>query len=467
MKSFHYLLFLISIILLIGTSCKKDKNKHRKQNGDYVYWVDKNGKAEWIKKAKTGKWKPNTGVLKDYYDNGKIKYEEHYLNRKEYGLKRIWDRESNLIVNKYFVGGSEKDSLRIYYPNGALRLAANYDTSNANKENLDNVVIYYPNGKYYAKLNLSAVSDNSQEKTKQFFFYENGNNHLTFYNDSINIYDKNGILVTSQITPTFLQSIWCRSLNEFITKTQSTTSYDSYCKDCTIKFGCISGNCKEGLSTYVNPIEMSFTAYFVDGMPDSNATIESLNDYKYYEGNTLHYIPNGMGIRYFDNATEKGNFKLSVNDGEFITEWFDGDKFVGPIDGDIKIKFGEYYRNYQNSEKLNTKFNKNNGYGEFYYKSGSTYKGNFKNGKKHGYGEINWPSGDSFKGNWTKGNRSGFGEYTSIDGSKYEGNYKYDFYHGEGKYTYANGSTKEGIFRTGSFIKGIHTKEDGTIENVK
>ena len=154
-------------------------------------------------------------------------------------------------------------------------------------------------------------------------------------------------------------------------------------------------------------------------------------EYIYKGEMTKEKIPNGFGIKIFNNGIKQtGNFIK----GNF-TGW-----------NELIDKEGNIYRGYFKNEILNGKGEKYN------FKNNTIYKGNFINNEKNGKGKIEYlQNGNFYEGNFENNLFNGKGYFKNkINGNEYLGNYKNGLMNGEGKFKWS-----ENEYYEGNFVNGI------------
>ena len=162
-----------------------------------------------------------------------------------------------------------------------------------------------------------------------------------------------------------------------------------------IQFGCIKGDCNDGIGTYA----------YADGSK--------------YEGQFVHGSRHGWGAFYYPN----------------------GDKYVGDFNNNFEEGFGTlYHQNGQlakgswfKGELLSDKLHAKGvngciegdclaGKGKFVYQDGAmTYEGEFIDGLPSGIGKCTYGNGETYEGEWKNGGFNGKGTLYLNDGTKISG----------------------------------------------
>jgi len=70
--------------------------------------------------------KPVTGVVRDRYEDGQLKFEYNYKDGKKDGLHRGWYEDGQLKFEDNYKDGKKDGLCRVWYENGQLRLEWNY-----------------------------------------------------------------------------------------------------------------------------------------------------------------------------------------------------------------------------------------------------------------------------------------------------------------------------------------------------
>ena len=112
------------------------------------------------------------GLVKEFYDDGKLKREYNYKNNKRDGIGKEYDEEGKLWSEWNYKNGEKDGISREYYNNGKLR--AENNLKNGKPEGLCR--LYYENGKLYAE------ADHKDDKALVKGYYESGNKN-TFMDD--------------------------------------------------------------------------------------------------------------------------------------------------------------------------------------------------------------------------------------------------------------------------------------------
>lgn len=259
---------------------------------------------------------------------------------------------------------------------------------------------------------------------------------------------------------------------------------------------CVSGDCKNGIGTYVYPSGAKYTGHFKNG-EINGVGVCYYTDGSKYQGEWVSRFPEGKGTKtYADGTTRAGLWKkgkpVDAN-GNVLEEYItkkkeerqdDGTNIQsGCLAGDCKNGNGifaypdgsKYEGNFQNG--------KFEGQGIFWFSNGDKYTGAFKDNYPDGQGTRILKSGQEETGLWRKGEflgaslvengkmgciqgncENGDGTYVYKEGAaRYVGSFQNDVPHGTGVCTYANGDRYTGEWGEGAFNgRGTLTLHDGT-----
>ena len=179
-----------------------------------------------------------------------------------------------------------------------------------------------------------------------------------------------------------------------------------------IQFGCLLGDCSDGLGLY--------------GFPDGSK----------YEGNFKAGKAEAAGTFFYTNGDRYvGNFKRNFSDGSGVVYHADGKKTKGVW------KHGEYIGEVkpdEDPERIEKtgciRGNCDDGTGVFTYPDGARYIGAFKNGKPHGKGSLTCANRERYKGTFESGAYNGVGTLYKADGTKTDGYWKNGTYMGEAEF---------------------------------
>jgi hypothetical protein len=143
---------------------------------------------------------------------------------------------------------------------------------------------------------------------------------------------------------------------------------------------CITGNCINGLGTFIYSDGDKYIGEFKDGEQHALGTYTWLNGEKYV-GQFLNDKKNGQGTYTWpDGSKYVGQFLNDEESGQGTHTWPNGSKYVG--------------------QWLN---GKQNGQGTHTFPEGDKFVGEYKDGKRHGQGTYIWPDGEKYVGQWLNG----------------------------------------------------------------
>ena len=75
-------------------------------------------------------------IDRDYYENGKLRYESNYMHGKLNGESKSWDIHGNLISSVQYKNGLLHGKWESYYSLGVLKHTVNYIDGNKNGKEL-------------------------------------------------------------------------------------------------------------------------------------------------------------------------------------------------------------------------------------------------------------------------------------------------------------------------------------------
>ena len=162
----------------------------------------------------------------------------------------------------------------------------------------------------------------------------------------------------------------------------------SFCFLSSLSAQCISGDCKNGIGTYVYPSGAKYTGHFKDG-EIHGVGVCYYTDGSKYQGEWVHRYPEGRGTKtYSDGTTRTGRWlrgKPVDDSGKLLEEYIAKKKEERQDDG-TNIQSGCLSGNCKD------------GQGIFAYPDGSKYEGQFLNNKFEGQGTFYFPNGDKYVG---------------------------------------------------------------------
>lgn len=172
--------------------------------------------------------------------------------------------------------------------------------------------------------------------------------------------------------------------------------------------GCISGDCKNGISFYKWPDGSSYEGMYTNGAIHGKG-VYKWKDGSYYDGAWKNNKRDGYGT-YLGASGKKmvGNWskdqfiepeKKAVVTTATTTE----DKKEGCVSGDCENGSGKYVlgpKEYYEGDFADGSFN---GYGSYFWADGSKYTGEWKNNKRDGQGTYYFPNLKRRAGIWSAG----------------------------------------------------------------
>lgn len=179
--------------------------------------------------------------------------------------------------------------------------------------------------------------------------------------------------------------------------TQSGIWENDILKKSQTKTGCISGDCVNGIGTYLYKDGKKLYGQFKNSKPINRIVC---------------YYPDGQKYLGLWKDNEKDSFgMLYTKNGEIISGTWDNNGFLGEskskqigcLSGDCVNGKGTYI--YEDFTHYSGSFNNGlaNGYGICYYADGDIYIGDWKNHTFHGHGTMYFKNGEIAKGNWKNG----------------------------------------------------------------
>ncbi|MEN0005540.1 MAG: caspase family protein [Bacteroidota bacterium] len=258
------------------------------------------------------------------------------------------------------------------------------------------------------------------------------------------------------------------------------------------KFGCISGDCKNGQGIYAFRSGALYIGDFKKGEIHGVGVCHFSNGSR-YNGEWQHRYPHGKGTKFFLDGTQRtGYWKkgMAVDEsGRPINT-----TAPGAVSNSLEIQSGCLVGNCKNGEGILAypDGSRYEGFfakglpsisGTFHYPQGDKYVGAFKNGVPHGVGRLYAKGGNVTSGRWLDGEyidqqeqvnwenlgcirgncQNGTGTYMFEDGAKYIGQFYEGLPNGKGTVFYPNSERYEGSFQRGAFEGfGVLFQNNGT-----
>ncbi len=156
---------------------------------------------------------------------------------------------------------------------------------------------------------------------------------------------------------------------------------------------CLSGNCYDGIGTYLYPSGARYSGHFRKGKIHGYGRLV-FSDGRIYEGEWRNHYREGKGVMYFPKGdVYRGDFKHSEFYGFGTMHYANGDVYKGA-----------WKKNYPN------------GKGVLSYHNGDRYEGDFRAGKLHGKGVMYYHNGDKYDGYWKSNKKEGPGKFYLTNG---------------------------------------------------
>lgn len=212
---------------------------------------------------------------------------------------------------------------------------------------------------------------------------------------------------------------------------------------------CISGNCINGIGTYVSKKGSTYKGSFKDGMMDGKGTLISLD--ATYTGEWKKNYPEGAGTTVFKNGKKSTGIwkegKLWSGTGYF--DYGEKGFYYGAVKENMPDGQGVY--NFPNGKNFTGSFSKGNAVnGKGYIQlDKSSYEGTFVNGKLSGMGIYTNTYGQIFSGNFVDGDLNGNGKMIGTDVEQYDGNFKNTLPDGYGVLKLKDGRVYKGNWTDG------------------
>lgn len=311
-------------------------------DGKCTYWHP-NGKIQRTEIFKNGK--NADGKVSEFYDDGKVKSEEYYLNDAKEGKQYGWYKSGQKLFEEYYINGIREKKYNEWFDNGQVKKTVTY----LRDKTIDSLILEYDKsgqilkeGKYKNGL-FEGLLRNIEKGTVKDSVFVNGRLR------SISSF-KNEKLDGSSVTYFESESIFTENL-----KTKEETTYENGLKNGASNTWYINGKKEsekfytkgqlngKSVSYYENGKQKSEVTYVIGVKENTkttwfeNGVIESLCNYKggklngafitYYKNGSMlskiNYLNDryeGEYILYYDNGNKKseGYYKEGIKNGTFI-----------------------------------------------------------------------------------------------------------------------------------------------------
>lgn len=209
-------------------------------------------------------------------------------------------------------------------------------------------------------------------------------------------------------------------------------------EDGSILKTCFRNSKVEGISHYIENINVSFMGYYMKNRPKGYGIFTKSNEIS-FEGEWDKNNQTGIGItKWNDSTVYKGEFVNSIKTGIGTLVWADGTQYQGEFDK-----------------------NQMAGYGMIIHSDKRKYSGEVLNGEMNGLGQFEWPDGKKYIGHYVKDKKCGLGIFywrtKPIDA--YYGFWKCGKQNGPGMQI-KNQIVKYGIWSEGRIIITLHSLTD-------
>lgn len=315
------------------------------RNEAFLWWEDSNGNGSWIEVSDDGLWKPTTGELTQFYDNGTKKLTRTYSNGMMNGLYQAWNIEGQLVIETKLVNNRPDSVYQIFYPDGQVRIRSMLKDSRPHE-----IKVFNRKGVEIAFLKLSCSEIDCNVKELQKLFYPNGNPKIVYENKIRTIYDSMSVVI-EQTSVEEISLHYVEVVSQFVKYYSKTDNFAVPMPDIT---GCVDGDCENGNGVFVDDLGAIYSGDFNNGFLNGDGTICLTNRDTMYSGQ----FKNGM-------FHGKGTYS-----GESV-------KYIGQFENDLYC-----------------------GLGRIYFPDGSKYIGNFKNDMFNGEGVYIESDGSKIRGIW-------------------------------------------------------------------
>lgn len=303
------------------------------RNGKFLWWESSGGDGVWIKIDGEGDWNPSKGVVTEFYDNGKVKLIESYLNNEKTGIYKAWNQNGELVISGKLTNNRPDSIYQIFYRNGQVRNQYFLDKCLPFK-----IEIYSRKGVKIALSNLETSDIVNFLKGNQYIYYANSNLKIKYENNVRTIYGKDKIMI-NQIDINDISRHYAQVTLGFLTYYVKKENFAMPMRE---DFGCISGDCQKGLGAYSDEIGAVYYGDFKNGFLNGNGSICSVNRDTLYSGNFSHGMFDGKGTSYGQYEKYSSQFNLDLHNSFGEIEYSDGSKYIGQFVNDLFNGKGTY-----------------------------------------------------------------------------------------------------------------------------
>lgn len=338
MSALNSLIILLFTILVGCSGAQEEANNSSLKdtafrNGKFLWWESSSGEGSWIEIDDEGDWNPSNGVATEFYDNGKVKLTETYLNNEETGIYKAWNQNGELVISGKLTNNRPDSIYQIFHRNGQVR--AKYFLEKCLPFKIE---IYSLKGVKTALFNLERSDNGNFLKGNQYIYYANGNLKIKYENNVRTTYSKENVII-NQTDINDISLHYAQVTLGFLTYYLKKNNFAIPMRE---DFGCISGDCQNGLGTYSDEIGAVYSGDFKDGFLNGNGSICLVNGDTLYSCNFLHGMFDGKGIFYGQYEKYSGQFKLDLYNGFGEIEYSDGSMYIGQFVNDLFNGKGTY-----------------------------------------------------------------------------------------------------------------------------
>lgn len=305
------------------------------RNGKFLWWESSDGDGEWIKIDDKGKWSPSNGMVTKFYDNGEVKLIKTYLNNETTGPYKAWNKNGELVISGKLTNNQPDSIFQIFHRNGQVR--AKY-FMNQYQPYPYQVEIYSRKGAKTALFNLERSNKGNFLKGNQYIFYPNGNPKIKYENNVRTVYSEKDTILNQ----TNINVISLHYPHVVLALFTYYVKIENCAEPVQEDYGCIYGDCENGLGTYSYEMGALYSGDFKNGFLNGNGSVLLVNSDTLYSGNFLHGMFHGYGTFYGQYEKYSGQFKRDLYNGFGEIEYSDGSKYTGQFVNDLFNGKGTY-----------------------------------------------------------------------------------------------------------------------------